>query len=171
VVTIDGEEISISSEYYDILSENVIVSGINFVPHVVEPSYGIDRILYCILEHNFNKGEKEGEEYLSLRLPSAIAPITVGVFPLVTKDNLPHFAHNIAADLRSAGIMTSYDDRGSIGRRYARMDEIGTPFCITVDHDTLKDNTVTVRWRDTTEQVRIKKEKLAEWISEKIKRS
>jgi glycyl-tRNA synthetase len=168
VVTVDGEAIRIDPEFYRTLSEDVTIRGTNFIPHVVEPSYGIDRILYCILEHNFCKGEKEGEEYLTLQLPPNIAPVTAGVFPLVGKDDLPRIAQNIAIDLRSAGIMTYYDESGSIGRRYARMDEIGTPFCITVDHDTLTDDTVTVRWRDTTKQERVKTEKLSGWIQENL---
>jgi glycyl-tRNA synthetase len=168
-ITVEGEEISIDPQFYDVVSEDIIVRGTNFIPHVIEPSYGIDRILYCILEHNLCKGEKQGEEYMTLQLPAAIAPVTVGVFPLVSKGDLPPIAQAIATELRRAGIMAYYDDRGSIGRRYARMDEIGTPFCITVDHTTPQDDTVTVRWRDTTEQERVQKEELNEWLQEKIR--
>ncbi|RLF44173.1 MAG: glycine--tRNA ligase, partial [Thermoplasmata archaeon] len=165
---IDGKEVEIGKEFYDVVEREITITGKNFIPHVVEPSYGIDRIIYCILEHNYSEQEKEGERYVMLKLPSSIAPIKAGVFPLVNKDNLPSIAREIEMELRESGITSFYDDAGSIGRRYARMDEIGTPFCITVDYTTLEDDTVTVRWRDTTEQERIKRGKLVEWLREKI---
>jgi len=90
------------------------------------------------------------------------------VFPLVSRDNLPHVAKKIEKMLRENGIMAVYDERGSIGRRYARMDEIGTPFCITVDYQTLEDDTVTIRFRDTAEQVRVGIGEIVKWIGEKI---
>ncbi len=168
IVEIDGKDTEIGREFYDVVEKEVVVTGKNFIPHVVEPSYGIDRIVYCILEHNYNEQEKEGEAYTTLKLPSSIAPIKAGVFPLVNKDNLPSIAREIETELRKNGIIAFYDDGGSIGRRYARMDEIGTPFCITVDYTTLEDDTVTVRWRDTTEQVRVKKNELVDWLREKM---
>lgn len=170
VVTVDGENIEVGPEFYEVTEEEVTVTGENFIPHVVEPSYGIDRIIYSILEHNYMHGEKEGEEYVRLQLPPDIAPITAGVFPLVSKEELPDIGRDITNELRNQGILTYYDERGSIGRRYARMDEVGTPFCITIDFDTLDDDTVTVRFRDTMEQVRVPRNELADWLQERIER-
>jgi glycyl-tRNA synthetase len=90
-----------------------------------------------------------------LRLPAAVAPITAAVLPLVNKDGIDGIALGIDAALKAEGIPTSYDASGSIGRRYARMDEAGVPFCVTVDYQSKEDSTVTVRWRDTQEQVRV----------------
>jgi len=167
-VNIDGKTLEIPANCYEIIETKEKVSGEKFVPHVIEPSYGIDRILYCILEHNYSETTKKGEEYRLLKLNLQMAPIKVGVFPLVSDERLVVIANEIDNNLRNAGISTYYDDGGTIGRRYARMDEVGTPFCITVDHDTLKDNTVTVRERDTTKQVRMKKGELVTHMTEII---
>ncbi len=118
--------------------------------HVVEPSYGIDRPLYCALEYAYT----EDGERKYLKLKKWLAPIEVGVFPLLKRDGLPEKAVEVQSLLRARGLMADYDESGSIGRRYARADEIGTPYCITVDHQTLADNTVTIRDRDTSKQVR-----------------
>ena len=155
-IVLDGETIKIPDNCYSVVQTKEKVTGERFIPHVIEPSYGIDRILYCILEHNYSETKKKGEEYHLLKLKPRVAPIKVGVFPLIGDDKLIHIAQEIDQDLRNAGIATFYDEGGTIGRRYARMDEVGTPFCITVDHDTLEDNTVTIRDRDTTKQIRIK---------------
>ncbi|MDD3493192.1 MAG: glycine--tRNA ligase [Candidatus Thermoplasmatota archaeon] len=168
-VTLEGERVMLDPEFFEVVEEEVTVTGKNVIPHVIEPSYGIDRIIYSILEHNYVEAEKEGERYVSLQLPPSIAPVTAGVFPLVSKDGLPQVALDLDRHLRERGIMTFYDEAGSIGRRYARMDEIGTPFCVTVDHTTLEDDTVTVRFRDTTEQVRVPRRRLAAWIDENIR--
>ncbi|RLF53703.1 MAG: glycine--tRNA ligase [Thermoplasmata archaeon] len=167
-VNIDGEKIEIPKDCYKIVETEEKVSGEKFIPHVIEPSYGIDRILYMILEHNYMETKKKEEEYRVLRLKPGIAPVKTGVFPLVNDDKLVEIAKKIDNDLRDAGVITYYDDSGSIGRRYARMDEIGTPFCVTVDHDTIVDNTVTIRDRDTTRQVRKKIEDVVGYIKEKI---
>jgi glycyl-tRNA synthetase len=105
---------------------------------------------------------------VTLRLDPRIAPIKVAVFPLVKKEGLPDIAKNIAADLRKAGIETFYDESGSVGRRYRRQDEIGTPWCVTVDFDSLKDQTVTVRDRDTMLQERIGGSDVVKYILERI---
>jgi len=168
-VTVDGETIKIPEKCYEIVQTKEKISGEKFVPHVIEPSYGIDRILYMVLEQNYSETKKkEEEEYKILKLTPIVAPIKVGIFPLVGDDKLVKIANKIDDELRSLGISTYYDDGGTIGRRYARMDEIGTPFCITVDHDTLKDNKVTVRDRDTTEQERIKLDGLAGYFEKKL---
>jgi len=167
-VTVDGKTIDIPKDCYEIVQTKEKVSGEKFVPHVIEPSYGIDRILYCILEHNYVETKKKDEEYTLLKLNPLVAPIKVGVFPLVSDNKLVEIAKDIDCSLRESGITTYYDEGGTIGRRYARMDEIGTPFCITVDHDSLKDKSVTIRDRDTTEQERKKIENIVSFIKDKI---
>jgi len=167
-VELDGKKIKIPENCYKIAETKEKVAGEKFVPHVIEPSYGIDRILYCILEHNYHEGKKKGEEYRILKFNALIAPIKVGVLPLVSDEKLVKIANKIDQNLRDAGIKTYYDEGGSIGRRYARMDEIGTPFCVTVDHDTLKDKTVTIRDRDTTKQDRKKISELVGYFKAKI---
>ena len=167
-VTIDGESIDIQKDCYDIVEMKEKQSGEKFVPHVIEPSFGIDRILYFLLEHNYVEGKKKDEEYTILKLNPLMAPLKVGVFPLISDEKLISVAKEIDATLRNAGIATFYDESGTIGRRYARMDEIGTPFCITVDHDSLTDKKVTVRDRDTTTQERIPIQDIASSMKEKI---
>jgi glycyl-tRNA synthetase len=167
-VVLDGKTIKIPEKCYEVAEVEEKTMGDKFVPHVIEPSYGIDRILYFLLEHNYKELKKNDEEYTVLTLKPQIAPIKVGVFPLTGDEPLEKIAKDIDVELRNAGIATYYDESGTIGRRYARMDEIGTPFCITVDHDTLKDDAVTVRDRDTTKQERVKKSKLSELIKKKL---
>ncbi|MCK4347513.1 MAG: glycine--tRNA ligase, partial [Thermoplasmatales archaeon] len=167
-VDIDGVTLEIPDNCYEIIETKEKVIGEKFVPHVIEPSYGIDRILYCILEHNYHETKKRGEEYRILKLNAIVAPIKVGVLPLISDERLVKVAKEIDKNLRNAGIATYYDEGGTIGRRYARMDEVGTPFCITVDHDTLEDNTVTIRDRDTTKQKRKKIEDITQYIKDKI---
>jgi glycyl-tRNA synthetase len=121
------------------------------LPHVFELSMGVDRSLYCILEHSLKKEEKRD----LLRLKRKLAPIQVGVFSLVNKDGLPAKAKEVYGLLKKE-FQTVYDESGSIGRRYRRLDEVGTPLGITIDYDTLKDNTVTLRERNSMHQTRIK---------------
>ncbi len=141
------------------------------VPYVIEPTLGIDRLLLALLVNGFDvsdgsDGRAEGEAVL--RLPAQIAPVTVAIFPLVKKGGLPELAKDIRTSLTSAGIgFVQYDESGSIGRRYRRQDEIGTPWCVTVDFDSLEDGAVTVRDRDTLEQERIKIDELANYFSAK----
>src|SRR5206468_7207873 len=120
------------------------------LPHVLELSFGVDRNLWALLDVAY---ETAGNRSV-LRLPPALAPIDLGVFPLLSKAGLPERAEEIHRGLRRE-FDTFYDEVGSIGKRYARMDEIGTPFCATVDHTTLEDGTVTLRERDSTAQVRV----------------
>jgi glycyl-tRNA synthetase len=158
VIELDGKKIEVPKNCYKVVHEKKTYE--KFIPHVIEPSYGIDRIIYCVLEHGYHETEKRGEKYRILRLKPWVAPVKVGVFPLVSDDRLISIARSIDKKLRNSGIATYYDEGGTIGRRYARMDEIGTPFCITVDRQTLEDGTVTVRDRDTTKQERKKEEEL-----------
>jgi glycyl-tRNA synthetase len=168
ILNVDGEKIKLPNNCYTIVDAEEKLIGERFIPHVIEPSYGIDRILYMILEHSFSEGKKSDEEYRILKLNPVVAPIKVGIFPLISDRKLIDIAKKIDHDLRITNISTYYDEGGTIGRRYARMDEIGTPFCITVDHDTINDKSVTVRDRDTTKQVRIKIKKLNEFFEKKL---
>ena len=130
--------------------------GKKLVPHVLELSFGIDRLVLCLLDLHF---AKEGDRVF-IKLPKAVAPFKAAIFPLVNKDGLPEKAMEIHRLLKPS-LGCFYDDTGSIGKRYYRQDEIGTFACITVDHQTLEDNTVTVRDRDTTKQERVKISELA----------
>ena len=166
IVEIEGEKYKIPEDGYDIVEEEIVMNGERFFPHVIEPSFGIDRILYAILEHSYY--EREDSEYKVLKLNPKIAPVKVGVFPLMAKNSLDKVAKDILRNLRENGINSYYDESGSIGRRYARADEIGVPFCITTDYQTLNDNTVTIRDRDTTNQKRVKIEKLLKTLKNLI---
>jgi glycyl-tRNA synthetase len=128
------------------------ISGDFVTPHVIEPSFGIDRAVYTILEHAYDEDAIGGEQRIVLRLPASLAPVEVAVFPLVKA--LSEKATEVFLMLRRAGFVVEYDDSGTIGRRYRRQDEIGTPLTVTIDRETLEDSTVTVRDRDTTKQVR-----------------
>ena len=160
MVQVEGSSIKVDRRYFDVVKVKEKVSGERVVPHVIEPSHGLDRIMYTCLEHAYTeKQDKEGN-YVVMRLSHISAPVKVGVFPLMGKEELLTPAGEIDWTLRMNGVMTNFDDSGSIGRRYARMDEIGTPFCITVDYQTLEDGTVTIRERDSTEQVRVRKDEV-----------
>lgn len=142
-----------------------------YIPNIVETSGGVDRtFLYLLVdaydESDGSDGRAEGE--VTLHLNPKIAPVKVGVFPLMKKEGLPDIAHKIVDDLRQKGLMLQYDEGGSIGRRYRRQDEIGTPFCVTVDFDTLKDQAVTVRDRDTLKQERIKITEVVDFVLGKL---
>ena len=127
------------------------ITGKRFIPHVAEPSFGVERILYAVLDHAY--AVKDGR--VVLKLPRLVAPIDVAVFPLVKDENIIRVARKIWLSLMNNGFYTIYDEEDSIGRRYARVDEIGVPAAITIDYQSLEDNTVTLRDRDTWEQVRI----------------
>ena len=143
---------------------SVDVDNRKIVPHVTEPSFGIDRILLALLMLNYHD-KNEDRQWCWLSLPIKLSPYIAGVFPLVSKDDLPRKAREIYEMLKEEfGKDVFYDEKGSIGRRYARADEIGVPFCITIDYQTLEDNTVTLRSRDTREQVRVKVEELKDVI-------
>ncbi len=140
----------------------------HFTPAVVESSAGVDRAILTVLADAYKEEEVNGDKRNILKLSPKIAPITVAVFPLMNKNGMPEIAQKLVDDLRG-NYSSFYDAGGSIGRRYRRQDEAGTPFGITVDHDTLEDNTVTLRDRDTMEQIRVSVDKVSDAISDKIK--
>jgi glycyl-tRNA synthetase len=154
-ITLEGEEVNITPDLYEVREEVVEVPGEDVVPHVIEPSYGIDRMIYAVLEHGYDEEMVEGEERRVLRLIPRIAPVQAAVFPLMNRDGLPEMAMEIASTLRARGLVAEYDDSGAIGRRYRRQDEAGTPFAITVDYQSREDRTVTLRDRDSMRQVRV----------------
>ncbi len=165
MVVVDGEEFVVSSELVEFAEETVKVNGETVVPHVIEPSFGIDRILYCTMEHAFNEEmvaaqegkdgkDPEEESRIVFKLKSEVAPVQVAVLPLLTKSELIAPAKEIVTLIRDRGLLVSYDDSGTIGRRYRRNDEIGTPYSITIDYESLNDKSVTIRDRDSMEQIR-----------------
>jgi len=183
-VNVGGEELTVSSDMVSFAEESVKVSGESFIPHVIEPSYGIDRIFYGVMEHAFDEeniakkvaefgtkgtvevkkeyvyvnddkdAEVEEEDRLVMHFSSAVSPVQVAVLPLLTRKELSDPAKEIIAKLKENALLVNYDDSGTIGRRYRRNDEIGTPYSITVDYDTLEDGTVTIRDRDSMRQIR-----------------
>jgi glycyl-tRNA synthetase len=165
VVEVDGEAYAIPVEKTGFAVEEVTENGEHITPHVVEPSFGIGRLVYTLLDHAYREDEVDGEARTYLELDPTVAPTFVGLFPLTDEPELTDLARTVARDLRGEGLAVTYDDSGNIGRRYRRQDEIGTPFCVTVDHQTLEEDTVTLRDRDTTEQVRISIADLPETLS------
>ncbi len=140
----------------------------HYIPYVIEPSAGVDRSLLTFLVDAYDEVVTDkGKTERFLRLHPRLAPVKVAVFPLVRKDGMPEIARQIFADLQ-ARFPCFYDERGAVGRRYRRQDEIGTPYCVTVDGDTLDDQTVTVRYRDSREQPRIAIADLGGFIAEQL---
>jgi glycyl-tRNA synthetase len=129
--------------------------GKNYVPYVVETSIGVDRMFLAVFSNSLvDEKLEDGSERTVLKLPAVLAPYKAAILPLVKKDGLPEVARKIIADLKF-DFNVAYDEKDAIGRRYRRQDANGTPFCITVDHDTLNDNMVTIRHRDTMKQERV----------------
>ncbi len=135
-------------EYFD------TASGDRYIPHVIEPAAGVGRTVLAVLCDAYDEEDVAGEQRTVLRLHPRLAPIKVAVLPLVRKDGQPELAHE-AFELLRGQMQAEYDEGGSIGKRYRRQDEIGTPFCVTIDHQSLEDRTVTVRDRDSLEQERV----------------
>ncbi|MBU1204271.1 MAG: glycine--tRNA ligase [Nanoarchaeota archaeon] len=134
----------------------ILYDGKKFIPHVLELSFGVDRHIWALMDLFF----KKEKERVFFSFPAGVAPIDVAVFPLVSKDKLPEKATEVYELVRNMDFYVLYDSKGSIGRMYRRVDEIGCPCMITVDHKSLKDNTVTLRDRDSMKQIRIKIAKL-----------
>ena len=140
----------------------------SYTPYVIETSIGVDRMFLSVMCHSYEEEKLEnGETRVVLKLPAALAPVKLAVMPLVKKDGLPEKAHEIMQDLKFH-FNCKYEEKDSIGKRYRRMDAIGTPYCITVDHDTLTDNCVTLRDRDTMEQTRVPIDQLRSLIEDKV---
>jgi glycyl-tRNA synthetase len=139
-----------------------------FIPYVIETSMGVDRTLLVVLADAYREEEVEGEERVVLGLAPSLAPVKAAVFPLVKKDGMPEIAEKLDRALRDAAIPSFLDAAGSIGRRYRRQDEAGTPFCVTVDGQTTEDDTVTIRDRDTLEQVRVSADAVVEWVRGRV---
>jgi glycyl-tRNA synthetase len=139
-----------------------------YIPYVVETSIGLDRMFLAVFSNSLQEEELEnGSTRTVLRLPAVLAPTKAAVLPLVKKDGLPEIARQIVDDLKWE-FNVAYDEKDAVGRRYRRQDAVGTPFCITVDHDTLNDNTVTLRYRDSMEQKRVAIDQLSTLIKGEI---
>ena len=139
-----------------------------YVPYVIETAVGVGRTMLALLTDAYREETVGGENRVLLALSPRLAPIKAAVFPLVNRDGMPEKAQALHASLRRAGITSFYDDSGSIGRRYRRQDEAGTPWCLTVDGDTAKDDTVTVRDRDTLAQERISIDHVPEFLTDRL---
>jgi len=140
-----------------------------YVPYVVETSIGVDRMFLAVLSHAYCEEKlDDGSERVVLRIPPMLAPVKAAVLPLVKKDGLPEKAREIM-DILKQDYLCQYDEKDAIGRRYRRQDAIGTPYCITIDHQSLTDNCVTIRERDSMQQDRIPIENISKIISDKIK--
>ncbi len=137
-----------------------------FVPHVIEPSFGIDRLILAVLSNTYSEDVQNGEKRTYLKLPANIAPVKVAISPLLkNKPELVKKSKEVYVRLKKEYGAVMWDDNGNIGKRYRRQDEIGTPYCVTIDFDSLKDDTVTIRHRDTTKQERVKIKNLGEKIA------
>ena len=145
-------------------------SGDRYVPHVIEPAAGVDRAMLAFLVDAYDEDEIEGEKRTVLRLHPRLAPVKVAVLPLVRKDGQPELATNIYRDLRDR-VQAEYDEGGAIGRRYRRQDEIGTPWAVTIDHQSLEDHTVTLRDRDSLTQDRIAIAEIGDEIERRLRQT
>lgn len=151
-------------EYFDVENNR------RFIPHVIEPTFGLDRCILVTLLSAYNEEKvEEGTERVVMKFPKYLAPIKLAIFPLLkNKPELVKKAREIYDNLKGV-YMCEFDDNGNIGKRYRRQDEIGTPYCVTVDFETLEDDTVTIRERDTMKQKRIKIEELKKFLEENLK--
>ncbi len=156
------EKSGVSQEYTD-------EEGNKFIPHVVEPTFGVGRTVLAILASAYREDEVGGETRTYLALKPSVAPVKAAVFPLLkNKPELQEKAREVYATLKKEVPQVMFDDNGNVGKRYRRQDEIGTPLCITIDFDTLEDNTVTVRDRDTAEQKRVSINELVSLVKENL---
>ena len=140
----------------------------NYIPYVVETSIGLDRMFLAVFSNSLSEEIIDGgTSRIVLKLPPALAPIKVAILPLVKKDGLPELAHKILRNLKW-DLTTAYDEKDAVGRRYRRQDALGTPYCVTVDHQSLNDKTVTIRERDSMNQERVSIDNLTELIGKKV---
>jgi glycyl-tRNA synthetase len=142
-------------------------TGERYVPHVIEPAAGADRATLAFLVDAYDEEEVEGEQRTVLKLHPRLAPVKVAVLPLVRKDGQPELAREVF-DAVKKRVQAEYDEGGSIGKRYRRQDEIGTPFCVTIDHQSLEDRTVTVRERDSLTQERVAVDALPDELAKRV---
>lgn len=150
-----------SMEYFDDSTKE------KYIPFIIETSAGASRSFMTFLIDAYHEEEVKGEKRSLLKFHSRLAPMKVAVFPLVNRDGMQEIAHNITEDLRKS-FRAFYDDKGAVGRRYRRQDEIGTPYCVTVDSQTLEDETVTIRERDSMEQIRLNMNSIKNYLLEKL---
>jgi glycyl-tRNA synthetase len=163
-VVVDGEAIEIEPSLVSYETVEEEARGEEIVPHVIEPSFGIDRIIYSVLEHAYYEDAVDGETRSVLRFKPAVAPIEVAVLPLMDRKELVAPAKKILDELRCRGLRVDYDTSGSIGRRYRRNDEVGTPYDVTIDYETIEQGTATIRDRDTMRQIRVPVDGLADRV-------
>ena len=162
----DESDVEITEEMVSRNTQETVVNGEYFTPHVIEPAFGIDRIIWHVLDHNFRELEKEDESYTILTLNHSVAPYDVAILPLFDKQEMVGIAREISNNIRSVtGIIGVLDTSRSIGRRYARADEIGIPWAVTVDHQSIEDGSVTIRRRDDQKQVRSDVDSLIDLLS------
>lgn len=159
-VQVEGVTVEIEPSLVSYETVDEEIRGEEIVPHVIEPSFGIDRIVYTVMDHSFYEDVVDSEPRSVLRFNSGVAPVEVAVLPLMDRDVLVKPAKEILDGLRSRGIRVDYDTSGSIGRRYRRNDEVGTPYCVTIDYETQEQGTVTIRDRDSMKQVKLNREQL-----------
>jgi glycyl-tRNA synthetase len=139
-----------------------------YLPYVIETAVGVGRTVLAVLADAYEEEQVEGETRVVLRFKPRLAPLKVAVLPLVKKDGMPELAERIHRDIRASGIPSFFDDSGSIGRRYRRQDETGTPCCITIDGQSVADGTVTVRDRDSLQQERVSADGIVAYIRGRI---
>lgn len=161
-VQMDGETIEIESSLVSYETVEEEVRGEEIVPHVIEPSFGIDRIIYTVLDHAYYEDTVDDETRAVMRLAPAVVPIEVAVLPLMDRDELVEPAMKILSELRCRGFRVDYDTSGSIGRRYRRNDEVGTPYDVTIDYETIEQGTVTIRDRDSMHQIKVMEAEVAD---------
>eukprot|EP01016_Furgasonia_blochmanni_P034484 TRINITY_DN3729_c0_g1_i10.p1 TRINITY_DN3729_c0_g1~~TRINITY_DN3729_c0_g1_i10.p1 ORF type:complete len:226 (+),score=68.19 TRINITY_DN3729_c0_g1_i10:65-742(+) len=163
-ITTEGKTFTVSAEYLKFEEKEVNVMEEKYCPNVIEPSFGVGRIIYSIFEHRFRMRD-ERRTYIDF--PPKIAPIKCSLLPVVSNEEYDRIIAELKKSLKRAGLSSKIDDSGqSIGKRYARTDEVGIPFGITVDNDTLKDQTVTLREINTMKQVRIPIKEVVQVLSD-----
>jgi glycyl-tRNA synthetase len=156
-----------SGERLDYFDE---ATGTRFVPHIVEASIGLSRAFVAFLHDAYTEETLEnGETRIVLKFDPRLAPVKAAVLPLQKKDGLADLASQFTMELRKTGLMIEYDDSGSIGKRYRRQDEVGTPWCVTVDYQTKEDQTVTIRHRDSMKQERVSMKEIASWLEKETR--
>lgn len=161
-LSVHSKKSGVELDYFD------ETKGERYIPHIIEPTFGLDRSVLAALDSAYTEEEVNGEIRIVVKFPIKIAPVKLAIFPLLkNKPELVNIAKGLYHDLKDK-FSCEFDDNGNIGKRYRRQDEIGTPFCATVDFDSINDNTVTMRDRDTLKQQRIKIPDIANYINQKL---